>query len=151
MTFLPLELPFVSTIGGVPGDVYAAGTTYSSSISYAWMARLTFDAGGKASMREPTVLPAIPGYTQEYGEGVTVDATGHPRVVGEVVSDGDTSVVRAVEWATGAPVFLDSLPGLSGWKIESAAGINQSGEIAAEGTRSSGEQAVLIVPKPTVR
>jgi len=146
LTSLSDERPFVSTIGGATGHVYAAGTTFWGSISYAWLARVTFDKSGTASLQGPVVLPPVHGFDQAYGGGVGLNAAGQPVVVGDVASDGPTFAVSGAEWVDGRATLLQTLVADSPWSISGVAGINQSGEMAADGTKQETQQAVLLKP-----
>jgi hypothetical protein len=146
LTFLTDELPFVSTIGGAHGRIYGAGTTYSGDVANAWLARLSFGRANRASLTAPAILPNLPGFSQEYGEAVTVDVKGDPIVVGDAASDGPALDVRGVEWKKGTVQFLNSMIGASAWSITGAEGINTDGEIAGQGIAGGVARAVLLRP-----
>ena len=146
VTSLPAESPFISSIGGSPEHVYGAGTTFFGNASNAWFARMSFDTLGRASFHNPVILPSVPGFSREYGEGVRTDAAGKPIVVGDVVTDGPPQSVRAVQWSNGSAHFLDSMIGTASWSITGASGINSTGEIAAEGMQGNVEHAILLRP-----
>ena len=83
LTSLANGTPFITTIGGVGGEVYGAGMTFvQQGGSYAWVARIAFNKAGGASLRRPVILPGLGAYGDEVGLGVSVDAQGNPIVVG---------------------------------------------------------------------
>jgi hypothetical protein len=147
LAWVPHASLFASTVGGSGRQVYAAGTSRSSTLS-AWVSAVTFDGAGVARMSAIRILDYYPGYDEAEGEGVAVDARGRSIVVGDVASSVGLSVRGAMWRADGPPALLQSLLDKSPWTVTGASGVNDRGEIAAVGTVGGADHALLLRPTP---
>jgi probable HAF family extracellular repeat protein len=95
---------------------------------------------------QTTVLGLIP------GEGGIFSAASGINASGEVVGSGDNSQSdeRAWKYQNGVMTDIGTLGGLipanSGVVLSAAVGINDSGEIVANGTSNNGSTAFLLKP-----
>jgi probable HAF family extracellular repeat protein len=123
----------VNAKGEITGQAYTAGNAQAHA--FLW-------ASGK--MRDLGILPGGVGYS--WGFGISLDAT----VVGrsEQPGSGSRYVDRAFVYRHGTMRDLnDLIPPNSGWVLNTAYAVNDSGQIVGDGTFRSQTHAFLLIPR----
>jgi len=125
------EAAAINAKGKITGQAYTAGNLQAHA--YLW-------SGGK--MKDLGVLPGGSGYSWGLGingPGVVVGRSEQPQ--------GSTYVDHAFMWSGGKMRDLNSLISQrSGWLLNSAYAINDSGQIVGEGTIAGQTHAFLLTP-----
>lgn len=132
----------LGTLGGTSSQAYAINES-GEIVGWAQTANgephaflFTTDAGGNVVTR--TDLGSIHGYSYAYGINSVAQVVG-------------TSASRAVLWDAGMLIDLNArIPAHSGWRLDAAWAINDSGEIAGMGALKGLPRGFLLTPAQTL-
>jgi len=141
----------LGTLGGLSSDaraVSAGGHVAGYSHTGAQNAAVTDGFVAHAFLwhkGQMTDLGVLPGLVESQARGVNAAGV----VVGRCTGAGFEETPRAFIWRDGALIDLNSLiPATSGWTLENANAINDSGWIVGSGLIAGKKRAFLLIPNP---